>query len=167
MQMIARLLRVTAIVPVAVACLALFGLMVMTFADVMLRSTINAPLGAAVELTEIFMAVMVFAALPVMSARGQHISVDLLDEMFTRAGLARIRDIVVYLACGVILWWPAQYVVVLAERARDYGDVTEFLGWPTFYVAWFVAVMTYVTMAAMIARGLALIFAPALVEDAA
>lgn len=165
MQMIAMVLQRSAKLPLIVSAAALFFLMVMTFSDVVLRSFFNAPIEAATELTRISMAVMVFAVMPVMSARGQHISVDLLDGVFDRWGLARVRDAVIYLGCGVMLWWPAQRVVVLAERARSYGDVTEYLGIPVFYVSWFIAVMTYMTMAALILRGLAIVFAPHLLED--
>ena len=45
-------------------------MMIMTFFDVVLRSTINTPIEAATELTRILMAVVVFSALPVVSGRG-------------------------------------------------------------------------------------------------
>ena len=53
---------------------------------------------------------------------------------------------------------------VLAERAREYGDVTEYLGIPQFYIAWFIAVFTYLTMTVLLARALILIFAPSAIR---
>lgn len=70
------------------------------------------------------------------------------------------------LICGVMLYWPASRVVVLAKRAQSYGDTTEYLNWPVFYLSWFIAIMTFATMVALILRGLALMFAPKYVEAA-
>lgn len=159
-----RFLHRLSLIPMAVASATLFFLMAMTFADVVLRSSINAPIAAATELTRMSIAIIVFSALPVLSASGQHISVDLLDGLIDRLGLTRLWLALVSLACGVMLWWPANRVVVLAERARSYGDLTEFLLIPTFYIGWFIAIMTFVTMAALILRGLLLLFAPRLLE---
>ena len=151
--------------PVLLAVTALFAMMVMTFFDVVLRSTINTPIEAATELTRILMAIVVFSALPVVSGRAGHISVDVLDWVFTR-GAARWRDVVINLATGAMLWWPAERVTVLAERARSYGDVTEYLGIPQFYIGWFIAVFTFVTAIVLILRGLVLAFAPDLLRTA-
>ena len=75
------LARVLTAIPVFVACAALFALMVMTFCDVVLRSVANAPIEAATELTRILMAVVIFSVMPAVSARGDHISVDLTDGL--------------------------------------------------------------------------------------
>ena len=158
-----RFARILAIAPTALAVVALFVMMVMTFCDVVLRSTVNMPIEAATELTRILMAIMVFAVLPVISAQNGHIAVDLLDGVFGRTA-SRWRDVAISLVCGGMLWWPAERVVVLAERAREYGDVTEYLGIPQFYIAWFIAVFTYLTMTALIVRALILIFSPAAIR---
>ena len=150
--------------PVALAVSALFVMMVMTFADVVLRSAFDTPIEAATELTRILMAVVVFSALPVVSGRNGHIAVDLLDGVFS-AKAARWRDAALALACGGMLWWPAERVVVLAERARSYGDVTEYLHIPQFYIGWFIAIATYATAAVLIARGTILILAPSALAD--
>ena len=55
---------------------------------------------------------------------------------------------------------------MLAERARSYGDVTEYLGIPQFYIAWFIAVFTFVTALVLILRGLVLAVSPDLVRPA-
>ena len=163
MTEIIRLARIAAVVPTALSVIALFAMMVMTFADVVLRSAANMPIEAATELTRIMMAVIVFSVLPVVSAQNTHIAVDLLDGLFPKWA-ARWRDALISLICGGMLWWPAERVVVLAERARSYGDVTEYLAIPTFYVAWFVAILTYLTMACLILRGVILIAAPRALE---
>ena len=151
-------------IPVYAACLALFGLMVMTFSDVVLRSVANAPLSAATELTRILMAVIVFSITPMVSTSGQHVAVDLTDPVFDRLGLARLRDGVIYLVCGALLYWPLNRVWVLAERGRDFGDVTEYLNIPVFYVGWFIALSLAVTMVAMLITGVLTLVRPDLLE---
>ena len=146
--------------PTWLAAATLFVLMAMTFADVILRSVANNPIESATELTRFFMAIIVFSALPMVSWKGSHIVVDLLDPLFNRA-LARIRDILIDLICGVILLWPAKRVWDLAERARDFGDVTEYLGFPQYIIGWFIAFFTVLTAAVFILRGLTRLFAPA------
>lgn len=151
-------------IPVYAACLALFGLMVMTFSDVVLRSVANAPLSAATELTRILMAVIVFSITPMVSTSGQHVAVDLTDPVFDRLGLARLRDGVIYLVCGGLLYWPLNRVWVLAERGRDFGDVTEYLNIPVFYVGWFIAFSLAITMVAMLITGVLTLVRPDLLE---
>ena len=165
MNHLIRIARGAARAPVLLAVTALFTMMVMTFFDVVLRSTINTPIEAATELTRILMAIVVFSALPVVSGRAGHISVDVLDWVFTRVA-ARWRDVAINVLSGVLLWWPAERVTVLAERARSYGDVTEYLGIPQFYIGWFIAVFTFITALVLILRGLVLAFSPDLVRAA-
>lgn len=156
MRAVLNILSKTAELPALLAALALFAMMVMTFADVMLRSAFNTPIEAATELIRILMAIIVFSVLPVVSARGMHISVDLLDRYFS-GWTERLRDGLMALICGAMLWWPAERVVALAERARSYGDVTEYLAIPQFYIGWMIAIMTYITAAALVGRGLAIL----------
>lgn len=164
MQAFLSLMRRAAALPVLLACAALFTLMVMTFADVLLRSALNAPIEAASELTRVLMAVIVFSVLPIISATGEHISVDLSDGLFDRFGLGRARDALVHVACGVMLIWPAQRVWVLAERARDYGDVTEYLGMPLFYIGWFIAASVALTALVLVVTGVIHAVAPKLLN---
>ena len=151
--------------PVLMACAALFTLMIMTFADVILRSAFNAPIEAATELTRMLMAIVVFSVLPVLSVRDGHIVVDLMDPFYGSAFVERMRDAAISLACGAMLILPAERVLVLAERARSYGDLTEYLNIPQFYIGWFIAIMTYLTAIVLIVRGAVTLFAPKLLED--
>jgi len=132
-------------------------MMGMTFADVILRSAFDTPIEAATELIRIAMAIIVFSALPVISGRNEHISVDLLDGFYNSLW-QRLRDGTVAVTCGVMLLWPAQRVVVLAQRSASYGDVTEYLGIPQSYVAWMIAISTFVTALVLICRGLLILF---------
>ena len=160
MPPVTQLLKALSHLPMIVASVALFALMCLTFADVLMRSIFNAPIEAATELIRIGIALIVFAALPVLSARNGHIAVDLLDGGFRKFRLERVRDAVVALVCAAMLWKPAGRIIDLADRAKSYGDVTEYLQIPTFYLAYFIAAMTYLTALALLGRALLHIFAP-------
>lgn len=152
-------------VPIWLACAALFVLMVMTFSDVVLRSSFDAPIEAATELTRIFVAVMVFAVLPHISVTGGHIAVDLTDGIFNRLRLARVRDGVLLIFSGVMLYWPVAQVWTLAERTRGYGDVTQYLGIPQYLTMWFIAAGLTLAAVAMAFAGALTLFAPRLIEE--
>lgn len=164
MKRFASLLKPVAELPMLLAAVTLFVLMLLTFGDVVMRSVFSAPIEAATELTRIAMAVIVFSALPVISGKAQHIIVDLLDPVFNRLGVARVVEGLITLICGVLLFWPANRAFDLAERARSYGDLTEYLSIPTFYIAWFIALMTFFSAIAMAVRGLITLFKPSLLR---
>ncbi|TQV79531.1 TRAP transporter small permease [Denitrobaculum tricleocarpae] len=145
--------------PSYLAATALFALMAMTFADVVLRSVFNSPISAATELTRLFMAITVFSSLPVISWRGEHIVVDLLDP-FVRGRAAQVRDVLIDALAGIVIFWPAIRVYELAERAKQYGDTTEYLQIPQFYIAYFIAFSTFVTALILLLRAVIRAVAP-------
>ncbi len=148
-----------AVLPTWIAAGCLFTMMGMTFLDVILRSAFDNPLEYATELTRIFMAIIVFASLPLVSWKEQHIIVDLMDPLFSRR-MARVRDVLIDLICGAALLWPAKSVFDLAERSRNRGLVTEYMAFPQHLIGWFIAVFTLVAAVTLLVRGLAGIFYP-------
>ncbi len=143
--------------PTWIAAGTLFVLMCMTFLDVVFRSAFNNPIESATELTRLFMAVIVFSALPLVSWKGENIVVDLLDPFFS-ARIAQLRDSLIDAICGIVLIWPAIRVWELAERSRQYGDVTEYLKLPQFYVGWFISIFVALTAIAFLARSVVRLF---------
>ncbi len=160
MPMIARVLRLANSVPVALACTALFIMMVMTFCDVFLRSTFNAPIQAATEMTRILMGIVVFSVMPMISARGGHIVVDLADPVFDRLRLTRLRNGLVQMLAGAMLYWPVTQMWRLTLRAQDRGDVTEYLAIPQYLTAGFITIFTGLAAVALIVSGLLALVAP-------
>jgi TRAP-type C4-dicarboxylate transport system permease small subunit len=157
-------LRRLAEIPVWLASAALFFLMVMTFCDVILRSSFDAPIEAATELTRILLAVIVFAVMPQISVSDCHIAVDLTDSLFERLRLSRVRDGVVLIVSGGMLYWPVAQVWVLAERTRGYGDVTQYLAIPQYLTMWFIAAGITISAIAMFIAGAITLFAPNLLN---
>ncbi|MGP9576065.1 TRAP transporter small permease [Halomonas sp. AOP42-D2-25] len=123
-----------------VAGATLFGMMLLTTADVAGRFFFNSPILGAVELTQLMLAAVVFLSLPVVCWREEHVSVDLLDAIFP-ARLIWIRQMIVNLIVTAALWVMARRVWALGERAFQWGDVTEFLRIQTGYLIYLIAAM--------------------------
>ncbi|MGI9509960.1 MAG: TRAP transporter small permease, partial [Geminicoccaceae bacterium] len=66
-----------------VAAVLLFAMLALTCVDVIGRYLLNAPINGKTELTRFMMAGLIASALPVISAGGGHISVDLFDRFFS------------------------------------------------------------------------------------
>ena len=152
-----RAIAHTARLPMVFAAIALFIMMGLTFFDVILRSAFNNPIQASTELTRILMAAVVFSTFPAVSTKGEHIVVDLLDGLFSPTA-ARIRDGLIHLTFGGLLFFPASRIMVLAERSREFGNATEYLNLPQFFVAYFIFGSIVITAFAMLIQGILITF---------
>ena len=106
------------------SCLFLFGMMAVTFVDVVGRYLFLSPLPAGYEIVSLIMPAIIFLALPLTILRNTHVTVDLLDS-FVPFWLARYQAILANLfgvcAFGLVCWR-------LFVRARDqytYEEVTD------------------------------------------
>lgn len=109
-----------------VAALALFAMMLLTFADVFSRKFLGNSITGAVELTELLMLAMIFFALPVASLAGEHIVFDLLDRILP-ATVLRWQQTLAHALTAAILMGAAWVVSERAARTTEFGDVTSTL----------------------------------------
>lgn len=109
-----------------VAALALFAMMLLTFADVFSRKFLGNSITGAVELTELFMLVMIFFALPLASLAGEHIVFDLLDRVLP-AALQRWQQAASHALTALVFGGAAWVVAERAQRTAEYGDITSAL----------------------------------------
>lgn len=115
-----------------VAAVALFAMMVLTFADVFSRKFLGNSIMGAVELTELFMLTMIYFALPLASRAGEHIVFDLLDRVIP-ASMQRWQQSLANLLTTAIFGAAAWIVWQRADRTAEYGDMTsslEIVLWP-------------------------------------
>ena len=135
----------------AISAVILFAMLLLTCVDVIGRYLLNAPVNGKTELTRFMMAGLIASTLPVISAAGGHISVDLFDSRFSRRGAA-IRDLVTdaltALALGVLSHW----LVFRADRLQNRGYVSDFLHLPLHPIAYFVAGMVGIACLALVAK---------------
>ncbi len=115
-----------------VACVVLFGMMLLTFVDVIGRYVFLSPLPAAYEIISLMMPGIIFCALPLTVMRETHVTVDLLDS-FIPKGLARIQGVVVNLVSAVALGLVTWRLAIKGLDDRYYETVTDellLLIWP-------------------------------------
>lgn len=84
------------------AGVALFGIMALTFFDVGGRKLLSNSITGSLELTELMMVVVIFAALPLVSLRGEHVVFDSLDA-YLPDSVRLVQRALVHLLCGVAL----------------------------------------------------------------
>jgi TRAP-type C4-dicarboxylate transport system permease small subunit len=89
---------------------ALFAIMALTFFDVGGRKFLDRSIPGSFELTELLMVVVIFAGLPLVSQRGEHVVFDAMDSYLPawalKAQIAFVHALcaVAMLALGWLLW---------------------------------------------------------------
>jgi len=82
--------------------LALFAIMTLTFFDVGGRKLMSRSITGSLELTELLMVVVIFASMPLVSRRGEHVVFDSLDSVWP-AWFLRLQGVLVNLLCGSLM----------------------------------------------------------------
>jgi len=113
----------------ALAAAALFAIMWLTLVDVSGRKAISTSVPGSLELTEMLMVLVVFAGLPLVSLRGEHVVFDSFDAMLP-AGLRRAQLALVNLLCALALGGVAWLMWQKAGQMMSYGDTTAQLHIP-------------------------------------
>jgi TRAP-type C4-dicarboxylate transport system permease small subunit len=121
--------RLLEIVCGLLAALALFGIMGLTLVDVVGRKLLDHSLTGSLEITEILMVVVIFAALPLVSLHGEHVVFDSLDKRMP-PWLLRLQRAVVDGLCAAALAGLAWLMWQKAAQMATYGDVTAQLNLP-------------------------------------
>lgn len=117
----------------------LFAMMALTFVDVWGRYVFNAPVPGGFEVTELMMATLIFAGLPLTTLYDEHVCVDLLDGVFPRP-FARLRDAIVRLLCAGMMGVLSYRMWLKADEQVGYGDQTAVLQISVAPVTYFVSV---------------------------
>lgn len=112
------------------AAVALFLMMLLTFADVVGRKLLNASITGNVELTELCMLGTIFIAMPLVSLAGEHVIFDLLDPMLP-ASLQRWQRVISNTFCALLVLGGAWLIHNRAARVFEDGDTTAQLQIPT------------------------------------
>jgi TRAP-type transport system small permease protein len=103
------------------AATALFAIMALTLVDVSGRKVISTSVPGSLELTELLM--VVFAGLPLVSLRGEHVVFDSLDPLIEKT-IRRAQGLVVDLIVAALLLGMAWLMWAKAGQMGEYGDTT-------------------------------------------
>jgi len=130
----------------ALAAAALFSIMALTLVDVAGRKLMSASLPGSLELTEILMVVVIFAALPLVSLHGEHVAFDSLDR-YLPPWLRRLQQALIDLLCAAALGGLAWLLWSKAGQMASYGDTTAQLKLPVGPFVYAMAVLCALTAA--------------------
>jgi TRAP-type C4-dicarboxylate transport system permease small subunit len=114
------------------AAFFLTAMMLLTVADIVLRTFFNVPIPGMLELIELGLACTVFVALPAVFLRDEHLVVDVIDNVVPPP-LVRLLDLagaVISLGLLALMAWQ---MVPLARTMQEFGDVTSDLSIPKIY----------------------------------
>ena len=129
------------------AAAVLFCLMLVTCVDVIGRF-FNRPLFGGFELTEVLLATLIFAGLPLVTLRNAHVTVDLFDAV-TPDWLFRIQHVVacaVGIACSGFLSWR---LWLRAEHMHSAGETTAQLKIKLSWLTYSMSVLMALTAVAL------------------
>ena len=107
-------------------------MMLLTVADVLLRSFFSYPIQGMLELIELGLACTIFLALPAVFLREEHLVVDVIDHM-TRPAVVRLLDLMGAIASLMVLALMAWQMLPLARAMQEFGDVTSDLSIPKIW----------------------------------
>lgn len=105
------------------AGIALFAIMALTFFDVGGRKFLSHSITGSLELTELLMVVVIFAALPLVSLRGEHVLFDSLDQVLPQS-VRTVQRVLVQAICGVALLALGYLMWQTGGEFRASGETT-------------------------------------------
>ncbi|MEE2999372.1 MAG: TRAP transporter small permease [Pseudomonadota bacterium] len=123
------------------ASIVLFIIMWLTVIDVFFRDAFNISITGLFEVTEVLMGILVFAGVPIITAKDGHVSVTILDTL-VGPKLRIYQKVIINLICVVVLGTFAWQLWDVANSLAGYNDVTLFARIPLAPVCYFMAVMT-------------------------
>jgi TRAP-type C4-dicarboxylate transport system permease small subunit len=144
------------IVPVLglIAAVDLFCLMTLTCVDVVARYFFSSPVHGGFELTEMLLAGLIFTALPLVTLRGEHVTVDLLEPI-TPAWLLRVEHVAACLvgvaATGYLAWRLWLRAVIMDVAGETTAQLKLKLSYLTYGMA-FLMVLTALALLVLACR---------------
>jgi TRAP-type C4-dicarboxylate transport system permease small subunit len=134
----------------AVAASILFCMMLLTCSDVFGRYFLNKPVFGAFELTEIGLACLIFAGLPLVTLRQEHVTVDLLDAV-TPDWLLRAQHVIASTIASAATGYLAWRLWIRAGTMMASGETTAQLKLTLGYLAYLMfALMTLTSLASLV-----------------
>ncbi|RYG90994.1 TRAP transporter small permease [Loktanella sp. IMCC34160] len=121
-----------------VMALFLLSMVALTFADVIGRRLIGKPIYGANDITEHLMALVVFAGLPLVTAAGAHLTIDILDKLVSKPWMIWWRALIAVLVT-VVLATIAWLFVKHGMNAAQISEVSQALRVPRGPLYFFMA----------------------------
>ncbi|MFM8554773.1 MAG: TRAP transporter small permease [Betaproteobacteria bacterium] len=114
----------------AIGCV--FGLIVVTTADVVARYFLNRALGWAYDTSLVRLVGLCFLSIPSVAARREHVGMELIVQKFPpplRLGAAILASLTGLFSFGLIGWKALEYAVEAAQSGWVYGGFGKIPTW--------------------------------------
>jgi TRAP-type C4-dicarboxylate transport system permease small subunit len=132
-----------------IAAIVLFGLMLITCLDVVGRYFFGRPVYGAFEITEMLLATLIFAALPLVTIRNEHVTVDVLDPI-TPEWMFRLQHVIGcafgFVSTGYLAW--RLWIRALSMDAA--GETTAQLKFKLAYLTYAMSILMALTAVALL-----------------
>ena len=133
------------------AALLIVLLVAVTCVDVVGRYLFNRPFGGAYELTQILLAALVFAALPLTSADGGHVEVDLALHLLPVGAQRALGRMAAFVSAAVLAYFAYRLVLIGIDQLHE-GTRSASLDIPMAPLAFLAAASCVASAIAMILR---------------
>jgi TRAP-type transport system small permease protein len=131
------------------AAAVLFAMMVLTCTDVIGRYFFNQPLYGAFEITEMLLAALIFAGLPLVTIRNDHVTVDVLDPV-TPDWLLRAQHVAACAVAFVSTTYLTWRLWIRAVNLDNAGETTAQLKFKLAYLTYAMSLLMALTALAFL-----------------
>ena len=138
------------------AALALFAIMWLTLIDVVSRKLLSGSVPGSLEVTELLMVVVIFAGLPLVSLRDEHVVFASLDPLLPHWA-RRVQGLVINALCAAAWAGIGWLMAVKGSQMLEYGDKTQQLGLTLGYFVYLMSALIFIAAAVHVL----LMFSPA------
>jgi TRAP-type C4-dicarboxylate transport system permease small subunit len=148
-ELVERFDRAVAPVLGGIAAAVLFALMVLTCTDVIGRYFLSQPVYGAFEITEMLLAALIFAGLPLVTLRHEHVTVDVLDPV-TPDWVYRIQHVVGCALGALSTGYLAWRLWIRAMSLHAAGETTAQLKFKLAYLTYAMSILMALTAMALL-----------------
>lgn len=124
-----------------VAGVAVVAMIAVTCADVVGRWLFNRPLKGAYDIVELLGAITIAGGLPYTTACKGHVAIEFFWQRLPRRGRIVVDTLARSITISMFSFLTWRFIVYGAEL-RASGQGTATLGWPVFWLAWWMALCT-------------------------
>lgn len=119
-------------------------MVILNCADVIGRELFNSPMFGATELTRLMIPLIVFAAVPIVGYREEHISVDIIDLVYPKKAI-NPRQFVLNVITMLLMAGVCYQLYIAGEDAQEFTEMTEDLRIGLWNIYYFISAMSGVT----------------------
>jgi TRAP-type transport system small permease protein len=123
---------------------ALFAIMALTFFDVLGRKFLDNSIPGALELTEFLMVVVIFAALPLVTFKNEHVVFDSFDHLLSPT-MAQVQRWLIGITCLLMMLGLAYLMWRTGDKFAQNGETSAQLSIPKSIFIYGMSVMCAVT----------------------